>query len=71
VPSLAIVPVEADQVTAVLLAPLTLAVKRSLPEDAIDEELGETLTLMLEAKTLIWEPEVTVFPRESVADSLK
>ena len=46
-------PVEADQVTAVLLAPLTDADRRSVPDDAIEEVLGETLTLMLEGKTLI------------------
>jgi hypothetical protein len=55
-PSLEIVPVVADQLTEVLLVPLTNAARRSVPADWMVEALGDIVTLMLEPE----EPEIVI-----------
>jgi hypothetical protein len=72
-PSLEIVPVVADQLTEVLLVPVTNAASRSVPADWMVEVLGDTVTLTPEPKEpeiVIWVRSLATMPFESTARSL-
>ena len=72
-PSLETDPVVADQLTEVLLVPLTNAASRSVPADWIVEAVGDTATVMLEPEELemlISARVLATIPFESTARSL-
>jgi hypothetical protein len=60
-PALETVPCDADQVTAVLVVPSTLAVNCWVPADVRDELLGETVMLTVDPEGLTTTPALAFF----------